>query len=147
MSTYKSSPRPTFDGPTPIPYADVTRHLWGDADSGEVADWIYVSSGKIHQLVFGLAPGGIFRHSDAFRTVFSEADVTGQSYLTNTPIRRFGEVEDVANAVRFLVGPEPSWITGVNLAIDGGHHLRSGPAYAPIARMLHSEVVDGRILD
>ena len=52
MSTYKSSPRPTFDGPTPIPYADVTRHLWGDADSGEVADWIYVSSGKIHQLVF-----------------------------------------------------------------------------------------------
>jgi len=75
MSNYKSSPRPTFDGPTPIPYASVTRHLWGDADSGEVADWIYVSSGKIHQLVFGLAPGGIFRHSDAFRTVFAADEI------------------------------------------------------------------------
>ena len=71
MSNYKSSPRPTFDGPTPIPYASVTRHLWGDADSGEVADWIYVSSGKIHQLVFGLAPGRSFAHSDEYRTIFA----------------------------------------------------------------------------
>lgn len=34
-------------------------------------DWIYVSSDKIHHLVFGLAPGGTFQHSQAFRTVFA----------------------------------------------------------------------------
>ncbi|MEA2524339.1 MAG: hypothetical protein QOF33_1982 [Thermomicrobiales bacterium] len=73
--TYKSSPRPTFDGPTAIPYASVTRHLWGDADSGEVADWIYVSSDKIHQLIFGLPPGGVFRHSDGYRTVFAADEI------------------------------------------------------------------------
>jgi quercetin dioxygenase-like cupin family protein len=72
--TYKPSPRPTFDGPAAIPYAAITRHLWGDEDAGEVADWIYVSSDRIHQLVYGLPPGGAFRHSDAFRTVFA-ADV------------------------------------------------------------------------
>lgn len=71
MSSYKASPRPTFDAPTPIPYASVTRHLWGDAEAGEVADWIYVSSDRIHQLVYGLAPGGVFRHSDAYRTIFA----------------------------------------------------------------------------
>lgn len=71
---YSPSPRPTFDGPAAIPYAGVTRHLWGDDGSGLVADWIYVSSGQIHQLVFGLPPGGSFRHSDAFRTIFA-ADV------------------------------------------------------------------------
>jgi quercetin dioxygenase-like cupin family protein len=43
--------------------------------SGQVADWIYVSSDKIHQLVFGLPPGGAFRHSDAFRTVFAADEV------------------------------------------------------------------------
>ncbi len=72
---YKTSPRPTFDGPAHIPYASVTRHLWGDEVSGEVSDWIYVSSEKIHQLVFGLPPGGSFKHSDAYRTVFAADEV------------------------------------------------------------------------
>ena len=73
--SYAASPRPAFAGPAPIPYASVTRHLWGDAESGEVADWIYVSNDKIHQLVFGLPPGGVFRHSDAYRTVFAADEV------------------------------------------------------------------------
>ncbi len=72
---YASSPRPTFTGPAHIPYEAVTRHLWGDKVAGEVADWIYVSSDKIHQLVFGLPPGGAFRHSDAYRTIFAADEV------------------------------------------------------------------------
>ncbi len=72
---YKSSPRPTFDGPTAIPYGRVTRHVWGDEASGLVDDWIYVSSDKIHQLVFGLPPGAGFRHSESFRTVFAADEV------------------------------------------------------------------------
>ena len=40
-----------------------------------MADWIYVSSSKIHQLVFGLAPGGAFRHSDNYRTIFAADEV------------------------------------------------------------------------
>jgi quercetin dioxygenase-like cupin family protein len=71
---YSSSPRPTFERATPIPYEVASRHLWGDKESGEVADWIYVSSDKIHQLVFGLPPRGWFRHSDSYRTIFG-ADV------------------------------------------------------------------------
>ncbi len=36
------------------------------------------------------------------------------------PLNRLGEVEDVANAVTFLVSDKASWITGVTLPIDGG---------------------------
>src|SRR6188768_3629278 len=72
---YKSSPRPTFDRPTHIPYTGVTRYLWGDDESGKVDDWIYVSSAKIHELVFGLPVGGAFRHSTEFRTVFGADEV------------------------------------------------------------------------
>jgi mannose-6-phosphate isomerase-like protein (cupin superfamily) len=72
---YKSSPRPVFDGPAPIPYREVTRHIWGEPEAGLVDDWIYVSSDKIHQLVFGLPPGEGFRHSEAFRTVFAADEV------------------------------------------------------------------------
>ena len=51
-------------------------------------------------------------------------------YLANMPISRAGEVDDIAEAVRFLAGPESSWITGENLAVDGGHHLRKGADYS-----------------
>ena len=67
----RSSPRPTFAGPALIRRVDVTRHIWGDPEAGEVFDWIYASTERVHMLVFGLAPGGGFRHSDAFRTVFA----------------------------------------------------------------------------
>jgi mannose-6-phosphate isomerase-like protein (cupin superfamily) len=72
---YSPSPRPTFDGPTAITYTDVTRHIWGDDEAGEVFDWIYASTDRIHTLVFGLAPGGAFRHSAEFRTVFGADEV------------------------------------------------------------------------
>ena len=73
--SYSASPRPTFDGPAHIAYSAATRHLWGDPEAGEVADWIYVSSDKIHQLVFGLPPGAAFRHSNEFRTIFAADEV------------------------------------------------------------------------
>jgi quercetin dioxygenase-like cupin family protein len=69
-SAYRPSPRPKFDGPALIPRTGAVRHVWGDAQSGEVADWIYVSSELIHLLVFGLEPHGSFRHSPDHRTVF-----------------------------------------------------------------------------
>jgi NAD(P)-dependent dehydrogenase (short-subunit alcohol dehydrogenase family) len=46
------------------------------------------------------------------------------------PLGRVGTVNDVAEAVRFLAGPESSWITGACLPIDGGHHLRAGADYS-----------------
>ena len=36
------------------------------------------------------------------------------------PLGRVGEVKDVAAAALFLCSPEASWITGVNLPVDGG---------------------------
>jgi NAD(P)-dependent dehydrogenase (short-subunit alcohol dehydrogenase family) len=51
-------------------------------------------------------------------------------YLAQMPISRVGTVDDVATAVRFLAGPESSWITGECLAVDGGHHLRRGADYS-----------------
>ena len=53
-----------------------------------------------------------------------------EDYLAGMPIRRVGMVEDIAEVVRFLSGPESSWITGVNLPVDGGHHLRAGANYS-----------------
>jgi NAD(P)-dependent dehydrogenase (short-subunit alcohol dehydrogenase family) len=79
--------------------------------------------------------------------MIDEADDVGQSYMRNMPIARFGEVADVAAAIRFLAGPESSFITGVNLSVDGGQHLRCGPDYSTIAKAMYSGVVPDEILE
>lgn len=66
-------------------------------------------------------------------------------YLDCMPLARTGTVEDVAAAVRFLLGPGSSWVTGVHLSVDGGHHLRRGPDVEPFARARYGDdVVEAR---
>jgi 3-oxoacyl-[acyl-carrier protein] reductase len=43
-----------------------------------------------------------------------------ETILKQIPLGRFGKVEDVANAIAFLVSEEASYITGQVLQIDGG---------------------------
>jgi quercetin dioxygenase-like cupin family protein len=72
---YRPSPRPTYDGPALVTPATCARHVWGDEESGLVADSIYVSSQLLHALVFELPAHGSFRHSREFRTVFAADEV------------------------------------------------------------------------
>jgi 3-oxoacyl-[acyl-carrier protein] reductase len=48
------------------------------------------------------------------------ADELKEAMLANTPLGRFGTVDDVARAVRFLCSDEASFITGEVLLVDGG---------------------------
>ena len=43
-----------------------------------------------------------------------------EAMLTNTPLGRLGEPEDIAGAVRFLCSDEASFITGEVMLVDGG---------------------------
>jgi NAD(P)-dependent dehydrogenase (short-subunit alcohol dehydrogenase family) len=52
------------------------------------------------------------------------------NYLDQMPLGRVGTVTDVARAVRYLIGPESSFVTGETLGVDGGHHLRRGADYS-----------------
>lgn len=92
--------------------------------------------------VNAVAPGLI--ETDLVAIVTPDSQV-GQSYLRESPISRFGQVEDVAPVIRFLAGPESGHVTGTIVPVDGGHHLRGGPDYGEIAHMLYGDAVtDGK---
>jgi NAD(P)-dependent dehydrogenase (short-subunit alcohol dehydrogenase family) len=60
-------------------------------------------------------------------TPLAADDVVVADYLDQMPLARLGTTDDIAAAVRWLAGPESSWVTGQCIAIDGGHTLRRGP--------------------
>lgn len=112
---YRPSPRPRFDSAAHIPYADVTQHLWGDEEAGLVADWCYVSTDKIHQLVLGLPPGGAFRHSTEYKTFFAADELyyilSGEMALANPET---GEVHVAKRGESFFFRKD-TWHHGFNV--------------------------------
>jgi NAD(P)-dependent dehydrogenase (short-subunit alcohol dehydrogenase family) len=66
---------------------------------------------------------GVFR-TDLSAPVL-EGTGRGDEYLLRTPMRRFGELEELAGAAVFLASDAASFVTGHLLAVDGGF-LASG---------------------
>lgn len=85
--------------------------------------------GSLGIRVNAVAPGLV--ETDISGTLRGDQAVA-EDYRVNMPLGRQGTVDDTGAAIRFLCGPESSWITGVVLPVDGGHHLRRGPNIDPL---------------
>jgi NAD(P)-dependent dehydrogenase (short-subunit alcohol dehydrogenase family) len=103
------------------------------------ADELGVAGVRVNSVQPGLVD------TDLVSMIMAEDEIRGD-YLDQMPIRRTGTVDDIAALVRFLLGPESGWITGENVGIDGGHHLRRGPNFEPAARAFFGDdAVEGRV--
>ena len=95
----------------------------------QVADELGASGIRCNAVRPGLVP------TDATVTL-TTTDVIRDDYLTQMPLGRTGTDDDVAALVRFLLGPESSWITGQCIGVDGGHTVRRGPDITPVMEMV-----------
>ncbi|HZQ57465.1 MAG TPA: SDR family oxidoreductase [Acidimicrobiales bacterium] len=75
-----------------------------------------------------VAPG--FTETEIMEGIPRDSSVF-ESYLRNIPMGEVAQPADVAEAVRFLIGPESRFVTGTVVYVDGGHHLRAGPDFRP----------------
>ncbi len=79
--------------------------------------------------VTGVCPGPI--ETDSFKIYAKEQkelrDFYDRTWLPYTPLKRYGQPEEVAEIIAFLASPASSWITGQTIVCDGGLSLTVQP--------------------
>ncbi len=73
--------------------------------------------------------------------IIASDPVQREKVLREKPLARVGTTEDVARAVRYLAGPESSWVTGTVIPVDGGNHLRRAADLEILARAVCGDAV------
>ncbi len=81
----------------------------------------------IRQLAFEWGPDGIRcncvspgpTHTGMTDATYSDARLRAER-AAHMPLRRVGEPQDIAAVIAFLAGPDASFVTGVDVLVDGG---------------------------
>ena len=96
---------------------------------GAVASWAKTMANELAQYgitVNNVLPG--FTNTNRLKSLISkkaEDQKVSEEHIANVmlslvPASRFGEAEEVANAIAFLCSPAAAYINGINLPVDGG---------------------------
>jgi NAD(P)-dependent dehydrogenase (short-subunit alcohol dehydrogenase family) len=74
---------------------------------------------RANAVALGVIDAGIFKRLEGGELGASWTDAA----KANTPLRRFGTAEEVAEAVAFMASARASYVTGQTLAVDGGYTI------------------------
>lgn len=80
-----------------------------------------IELGPINVRVNAIRPGLV--RTERTQRVFDGSNPFLAQWEHDTPLGRAGAPEDIAGGIRYLSGPESSWVTGQVFSIDGGNEL------------------------
>jgi NAD(P)-dependent dehydrogenase (short-subunit alcohol dehydrogenase family) len=72
--------------------------------------------------------------TDTTRNGLFKNESVMQQFLVEKPLGRTGVPDDIAAGVRYLAGPESSWVTGQSLGIEGGAEMGKAPYLESLVR-------------
>ena len=80
-------------------------------------------------------------HAGETRTDLFGNEAILRLFLEQKPLGRTGLPDDIGAGVRYLAGPESSWVTGQSFAIEGGNELTRAPILEPAVRAAYGDAV------
>jgi len=92
-------------------------------------EWLSVHLAKTGIRVNAIAPGFFLTNQNRFLLVdekTGEATPRGQKIIDNTPMERYGEVEELSGTVAYLLSDVSKFITGICIPVDGGYSAFGG---------------------
>jgi len=70
----------------------------------------------------------------------------GAASSDEVPMQRFGRMDELCNLLTFLQADGCEYLTGQNIAIDGGHHLAAPSTFAALGKLTPDDWAEARAL-